>query len=224
MKKYLFAITLFIIWEKNFSQTFSWKPTVGVNASLQNVSNTGKNKIKAGYDVGLLIEAPLKENLSIEMGLLYVQNNSLLQRTFIYPFEVSITEPTQIVETFYLNLFKAPLLLVLSQTKSNPLSFGIGAVVKYNFSSHREGFVVDYPDQSYSSNFTIDTQSESKIGFGIQAMIRKNFSINKSKFSAGIYYDVDLSKWRYPTNFELEKKTYYSLRSHNLSMLFSYIL
>ena len=208
---------------QSFSQTFHWKPTIGLNSSLQNVSSTGRKKMKIGYDIGIFIEAPVKENISLEMGLLYVQNNASLQRIFIYPFEPVPFDAPEVREDYKLNLFKAPLMLVFSQAKTHPLSFGIGTVVKYNFNAYRSGSVVDRQEK-YTSNFTIDTQSESKIGFGIQTAIRKAFSIKNNKFNAGLYYDVDLSKWRYPTNFELEKKTYYSLRSHNFSFMLSYIL
>ncbi len=222
MKKYILLMLSFFMFRNSFSQAIIWKPTIGINTSVQSVSKTGNNKIKAGFDVGIKLEIPLRKNIGLEMGYFYAQNSSYLERRFVYPFIVYFDLPV-VKEDFKLRFLKVPLLLILKQNHDNPGFIGLGGVIKYNFSSYRDGIFVDR-NETYSSKFTIDTESGNKVGVGLQAAVGKEFSIKKNKFSLGLYYDVDLSKWRYPTNFDLEKKIYYSLRSHNLSLLLSWIL
>ena len=137
-----------------------------MNASIQNVVKTSNRKIKSGIDIGLMVDAAPKQNLSLSIGFLYNQNRSSLQRTFIYPFYAPNLDAPEVIKDYTINLVKTPITLVLRQNQEHPLFISIGTVVKYNLSSHRDGSVPDRAEK-YSKNFIIDTQTENKIGLGI---------------------------------------------------------
>jgi hypothetical protein len=223
MKRFAFLFICFCFISKGYCQKFLWKPAIGGNLSIYNISNTLKNQGKSGFDAGLFVEKPLKQNFSIEVGWLYTLNKGSVKRAFIYPFDPAGIDPPDVIENYSIHLLKVPVSFIVKQKTPNPLYFGIGPEVKYNLSSNRNGYVVDRPD-NYSDKFRVDTKRGSKFGLEINCTIGKEFKISTTKTSIKINYDTDLSQWRYPTNFELEKNTYYKMRSHNFSLLFSVIL
>jgi hypothetical protein len=218
MKKYWLLILSFSFIIFGYAQSFKWKPTIGINTSIQNVPSFRNNKSNLSYDIGILMEMPLKQNMALEVGYLFSKNKASLQRTIIYPPNFIIFDTPQLKEYYTLNLLRVPVLLLFKQNKSNPLVLAIGTIIKYNISSKREGEVIDRPER-YSTTFIVDTKSESRFGFGIQTSFRKEFNIENKKVCIGLNYDVDLSNWRYPTNLDFEDKKYYSLKSHNFSII-----
>jgi hypothetical protein len=182
----------------------------------------GKKGVKPGLDVGVIGEVYFKQSLSLEMGICYVLYKGSLHRLFIYPFPTTLDLP-EVIEEYSLNLLKIPINVLLKKKMKNPGFAGAGTVIKYNFRSNRDGKVVGR-DETYSDKFTIDTKNGNKAGIAILCFVGKEFEIGKQPVSVRINYDTDLSRWRYPTNFELEKNTYFKMRSHNFSLLFSFIL
>jgi hypothetical protein len=225
MKKIKIFLLTFFVWHVGYSQNFKWKPTVGSNICLQSISDLGikgKKGMKPGIDIGIIGELSFKQPFSLEIGFIYVLNKGSLHRLFIYPFPTTLDLP-EVIEEYSLNLLKVPINVLLKQKKKNPCFAGAGTVIKYNFSSNRNGKVVGR-DETYSDKFTIETKNGQKTGFAILCFFGKEFEIGKQPVSVRINYDTDLSRWRYPTNFQLEKNTYYKMRSHNFSFLFSFIL
>ena len=225
MKKIQTFLLLLFVWLAADSQDFKWKPTAGSNICFQNIADLGikgKKGIKPGLDIGLIAEISFKQSLSIEAGFFYTLNKWSLHRLFIYPFPTTADLP-EVVEGFNFNLLKVPVNILFKQKKANPTFGGIGLLTKYNFSSHRNGKVVN-KNEYYSSKFTIDTKNGNKAGVGVVCTFGKEFKIGKQPVSLRVNYDTDLSEWRYPTNFELEKNTYFPMRTHNFSLLFSIIL
>lgn len=223
--KVVFAFLISLAGLNTYSQTIKWKPAVGSNVLLQNISDLGikgKKGIKPGLDIGITAAIPLKQNLLLETSFFYTLSKGSLHRLFIYPFPTTADLP-EVVEDFSFNLLKIPVNLLWKQKKANPSFAGTGLLAKYNFSSHRNGKVVD-KNEYYSSKFTIDTKNGHKVGFSVFCTFGKEFKIGNQAVSLRINYDTDLSEWRYPTNFDLEKHTYYPMRTHNFSLLFSIIL
>lgn len=205
------------------SQTLRWKAAIGGNIGFHHISDVDRNKAKTGFDIGVAIETPFKENKFVEAGLYYSLNRGFIERELILDPPSSLPEPPTVIEDYSLYLFKVPVTLVIKQKKTDPLFFGIGTGLRYNLHSHRNGYMVQETNFKYSHNLTIDTKSGSKFGLGVNCVIGKELKINKHFISIKIKYDTDLSKWRYPTNFEVEKHTYISMRSHNISLLTSFI-
>lgn len=223
MKKEILIIFSFFLAAHINSQTLRWKPAIGGNFSIHHISDAFRNKAKTGFDIGVAMETLLKENKFVEAGLFYSLNRGFVERELILTIPSSLPEPPTVIEDYSLYLFKLPVTLVIKQKKINPLFYGIGTGLRYNLHSHRNGYMVQETNLKYSNNLTIDTKSGSKFGLGLNCAIGKEIKINKHFLSIKIKYDTDLSKWRYPTNFELEKYTYFSMRSHNISLLTSFI-
>lgn len=220
MKRYALLLIFLCLISRGYCQNIFWKPAIGGNLSLYNISNVLNNQGKLGFDAGLFVEKPLKQDFTIEVGWLYTLNKGSVKRAFIYPFEPGGIDPPDVIENYSVHLLKIPVAFKVKGKKQYPVNFGIGPELKYNISSNRDGYVVDRPD-NYSDKFRIETKSGSKFGLGINCTIGKEFKINNARASIRVIFDSDLSQWRYPTNFELEKHTYYKINCHNFSLLFS---
>lgn len=80
MKKILFVLIATILINFANAQEVHFMPRVGVNIS--NVSNTGTNW-KPGVNVGLSVEMPVLEKLSIEPGLYYSMQGMKINDYFV---------------------------------------------------------------------------------------------------------------------------------------------
>ena len=227
MKKYYFLFILFSCSRLGYPQNFSFKPAVGINACVQNITH-GENqklnekKVHPGFDIGLNLEMELKSNTSIEIGWFYSMNRASMDRLF-YTLVAGSADFPYTREDYTLNFLKVPVNVLFKQKKADPLFFGAGPVIKFSISSHRDGKILER-DETYSTKFKMDTKNGKKTGVGLLLSTGKEFGINKRKASVRLNYDIDLTKWRYPTNFEYEEVRYFSFRNHNFSLLFSLIL
>ena len=200
-----------------------WKPAVGGNISFHHIPDVDRNKAKPGFDIGVAIETPLKENMFVEAGLYCSLNRGFVERELILPIFSSLPEPPTVIEDYSLYLLKVPVTLGIKQKKPNSLFFSIGTGLRYNLHSHRDGYMVQETNLKYSYNFTIETNSGSKFGLGVNCAIGKEIKINKHFLEFKLKYDTDLSGWRYPANFDLEKHVYYRFRNHNISLISAFI-
>jgi hypothetical protein len=225
MKKNILLFVIITLALLGKAQTVTFKPTLGSNILVQEIKDLGikgKKGIKPGVDIGLIAELPIKNTLFFEAGFFYSLSRGSLHRLFIYPFPTTGDLP-EVVEDFNLNLLKVPVNILLKKKNGSSGFFGAGLLAKFNLGANRDGKVVDR-DERYSSKFTIDTKHGHKTGIGIVCIYGKQFKLGNQTVSLRLSYDTELSNWRYPTNFDLEKHTYYSMRTHNFTLLFSWLL
>jgi hypothetical protein len=227
MKKYLLQFVLLFCCQLVYSQNFSFKPAAGVNFCAQSITiaesqKPSEKKIHPGFDMGLNLEMKLKSNTSIEVGWFYSINRASLDRLF-YSLVAGSADFPYTREDYTLNFIKAPINLLFRQKKDNPLFFGVGPVIKFNVGAQRDGKVLERID-SYSTKFKLATKNGRRTGVGLFLTTGRELKINKLKSLIRLNYDVDLTKWRYPTNFEYEEVHYFSFRNHNFSLLFSITL
>ncbi len=222
MRKIIFCITVFI-WHFSIAQSFTWKPSLGINYLVPGISNTDNKGGKPGFDVGFFSDITLHKKSFLELGFFYGRSNGKLQRAFIYPFSAPYLDVPMVDEKYTLNLIKVPISILFKQAKESPKFISVGSVIKYNISSRRSGSVPDR-NETYSNRFNIDSKKGNSFGISLLVGVGREFKIKTQKFGIQINCDIDLTNWRYPTNFDLEEPTYYHFRSQNFSLFISYTI
>jgi Outer membrane protein beta-barrel domain len=225
MKKYFFILLLTIICSISFAQDLKFKPTIGINTNIQNAPLTYNNKSKICFDIGILTERDLKHNLSFEFGFLVSKSNFSLNREIqIWGSQFPIT-PFVANEKINLTFLKVPILLALKQHKKNPFAIGLGLLAKGVLKSNYIYNVSSQPHNTVKDNYEFGTNSELGVGLGLQTALKKEFTFSKKNFTAGLYYDYDITKWsHYKMAIDIPREKGYDTRAHNFSVLFSMTL
>ncbi|MGH2552192.1 MAG: outer membrane beta-barrel protein [Chitinophagaceae bacterium] len=227
MKKYYIFLFIILGYYSTYSQNLIFKPLLGVNICSPNLKYSITNKkltekkIRPGFDVGLNAEIKLNKTTSIEGGWIFSNNRAFVERIF-YPNVIIVGDYPRTKEDYTLNQIKLPINVLFKQNNHNPLFIGIGPEIKININAHRDGKIVERYE-TYSTRFRLDTKSGNKTGLSFLLSAGKELSLGKSKICFRLNIDTDITKWRYPTNFEFEEERYFSFRNNNFSLLFSYI-
>ena len=185
---------------------------LGSNINFVAISNTLENKPGIGIDGAVSFEKALN-NFSLETGVHYSTITGIVKRYIVYP-NGSQIDPPILSERFRIHLLKLPFTINLKRK----LTYGAGFNLRYFIQSNRHVTSEDLAEK-YSQRIKIIKKDKSRIGLAAHGLIGRDLRLNTQTLKVKIAYEADLSSWEYPSNFDVEEKTTYSLRNHSVSLV-----
>lgn len=217
---FLFVFSILSCKAQNINATFF----IGYHASNYIYAATsGTRKIEGSYHLGMEGNIELSELNRLGLGVVFLNDLNTLKRNFIYKNIPSFFDNPKVEERYKLQWIKVPVSFIHCFKKNDNLFYSTSLIAKFNVNAIRNGtaYLAGFTEK-YADKFKIDTENGKHLGLAFGASIGMKIPLKTSKFITRLFFESDISKWRYPSNFELEKEVYYPFRAISMGIDIGY--
>lgn len=176
-------------------------------------ATSGTRTIQGSYHFG--VEGKYKISALNKVGLsaVFVSDKNLVKRNFSYK-DINFFDNPRVEDSYKLQWMKIPVSLIHEFRKNKTLFYSASLIPKVNLNALRNGTAyLSGLTEHYSDKYKIDTKNGTSLGLAAGISLGCNPFTNKiPKFSGRVFFETDITKWRYRSNFNLEKEVYYPFR------------
>lgn len=176
-------------------------------------ATSGTRTIQGSYHVGLEGDLKVSELNKVGLSAVFVSDKNLMKRNFVYK-DINFFDNPKVEDNYKLQWMKIPVSFIHQLKKHNNMFYSASLIPKFNLDALRNGTAyLSGLTERYSDKYKLDTKNGNSLGLAAGVSLGFKFPSKTSKFVGKVFFESDISKWRYRSNFDLEKEVYYPFRA-----------